>query len=139
MAARISCGLKDELHLSSPVGRINGRSDARLLNMTDRSLGKPSNCTVRAIPRPGDAGSAVLVIVRNRAAFPPLSAFPATGCVSAVWNMQRRWKTPGNAERRFYVLKLPSLKRDSEHFENFTSSARHNIAATELRINGGLM
>lgn len=49
-------------------------SNARLLNMTDRSLGKPSKCTVRAeaIPRPGDAGSAILVIVRNRAAFSPL-------------------------------------------------------------------
>ncbi|KAL0102523.1 hypothetical protein PUN28_018068 [Cardiocondyla obscurior] len=49
--------------------------------------------------------------------------------------MQRRWKTPGNAERRFYILKLPSLKRDSEHFENFTScnsagrNARHQEAA----------
>jgi len=56
-------------HLSSPVGgRIDGGSDAQLLNMTDRSLGKPSKCTVHAeaIPYLGDAGSAILVIVRNR-------------------------------------------------------------------------
>jgi len=45
-----------------------------------------------------------------------------------------------NAKRRFYVLKLPSLKRGSEHFENFTSSnsARRDVAAMELHINDGL-
>lgn len=95
--------LKDELHLSSPVGRIDGGSDARLLNMTDRSLGKPSKCTVRteAILHPGDAGSAILVIVRNRAAFlPPLGAFlsPAVSPPSGICNVDgKRRETPSDA------------------------------------------
>lgn len=70
VAAGISCGLKDDLHLSSPRYETDGRSDGRLFNMTDRSLDKPSKCTVRTgVTRPlggVDAGSAILVTVRNR-------------------------------------------------------------------------
>lgn len=75
----IKFGRRDEVdragsRYEEEVGGDGGGS--RLLNMTDRSLGKLSKCTVRGWPsappppqRELDAGSAILVIVSKRHRF----------------------------------------------------------------------
>lgn len=90
-------------------GESGKGSDARLLNMTDRSLGNPSKCTRSGSPtRPSGGCWVSRISYRRKPTDAARSPRPYSHRL-CLRNMQRRWKMPENTGWRFYVPELSNI------------------------------